>query len=80
MQSVTFSYCDAECDYAEYRYAECHYAECHYGVYRNSECQNGECRYAQCRSATNSDIHSSLLGLVINNSCKKCFILLSPWG
>jgi hypothetical protein len=41
MLSVAFSYCHAECHFAEcrisYRHAECHFAECQY-----AECHGAE--------------------------------------
>jgi hypothetical protein len=39
-----FSYCYAECRYAEFCYVECRYAECRY-----ADCGYAECRYAECR-------------------------------
>ncbi len=46
MLSVAFSYCYAECHYAECHYAECRHAECHY-----AECRNAHCHYTDCRAA-----------------------------
>jgi hypothetical protein len=34
--NVVFSYCHAECHYAESPYAECHNAECHYAECRGA--------------------------------------------
>jgi hypothetical protein len=40
--SVAFSYCDANC-----HFAECHYAECRYAEYSHAECRYAECNYTE---------------------------------
>ncbi len=46
-----FTYCCAECHYAQCHYAECRNAECHYAECRNTECHYAECHYVECRNA-----------------------------